>query len=151
MKKLQNLVIELASKIPFQNEVNTNISSSSIGWHIEHSFLVLNGIIETLKCSDPKEYSWKFNFIRLIVMSLKKIPRGKGKAPKVVTPNGQLSSESLQQHFLKTIESLKELETLESNRFFTHPYFGKMKLKQTITFLEIHTQHHLKIAAEITK
>jgi len=43
------------------------------------------------------------------------------------------------------------LKTLPKDRYFEHPFFGKLKLKQTINFLEIHTMHHLDIIEDIKK
>jgi hypothetical protein len=38
---------------------------------------------------------------------------------------------------------------VSKDHFFEHPYFGKLKLKETIRFLEIHTTHHLSIIEDI--
>ena len=45
--------------------------------------------------------------------------------------------------------SLVDLETLNANSYFTHPYFGDLNLKKTIWFLNLHTNHHLKIIKDI--
>ena len=43
-------------------KVNNRVSASSVGWHIEHSLLVIIEIIEALKQSDNTAYKWKFSF-----------------------------------------------------------------------------------------
>ena len=56
---------------------------------------------------------------------------------------------NLQLHVNKTRETIKGLETVSKDHFFPHPYFGNLKKKETIRFLEIHTNHHLKIIRDI--
>jgi hypothetical protein len=82
-------------------------------------------------------------------LATKKIPRGKAKAPKVVVPKEGVTIANLEQHLAKARDAIKALEFVSKNHFFKHPYFGNLKKKQTILFLEIHTQHHLKIILDI--
>ena len=82
-------------------------------------------------------------------MSTKKIPRGKAKAPQVVVPKEGITIADLEYHLTKARDAIKALEFVSKNHFFKHPYFGDLKKKQTILFLEIHTQHHLKIIQDI--
>ena len=44
-----------------------------------------------------------------------------------------------------------KLENISKDHYFEHPFFGKIKRKETIRFLEIHTNHHLKIIDDILK
>jgi hypothetical protein len=82
-------------------------------------------------------------------LATKKIPRGKAKAPKIVAPKADINKDELQLHLNRTRETIKALELVSKDHFFEHPYFGKLKLKETIRFLEIHTQHHLDIIRDI--
>ena len=151
MKNLEKLLDQLESRISLFEKENIAISRSNVGWHIEHSLLTLNGVTKVLLQSDPKDYQWKFKLSRMIILILGKIPRGKVKAPQIVVPNSAIDLHSLQEHINKSRNSIKELESLSNNHYFEHPYFGKLKKKETLRFLEIHTNHHWKIIEDIIK
>lgn len=148
--KMSELIAGIEKAIPHHNIIAPSISKSSVGWHIEHSLLTINLIIEAVKKSDSLKYRWRFNVKRLLVFTINKIPRGKAKAPKVVTPE-KYDIESLNMHIKKAKERLNDLSKLDAGNFFLHPYFGNLNLKHTIKFLEIHTNHHLKIIDDILK
>jgi len=151
MKNLEILLDQFESRIPLFEKENLAISKSNIGWHIEHSLLTLNGVIKFLTHSNPKDYKWKFNFIRIIVMKTGKIPRGKVKAPQIVVPKDTISKTQLLANLEQTRKMVLELETISKEHYFEHPFFGKLKRNDTIRFLEIHTNHHLKIIEDIIK
>jgi hypothetical protein len=149
MNKLDNLLNQLEANVSHHETLNQKVSEATIGWHIEHSLLVINGITNRLIKSNPNDYTWKFSFIRIVLMTTKKFPRGKGKAPEVVQPKGNIDKNSLLTHILLTRNKINELNTLPKDKYFEHHFFGKLKLKQAINFLEIHTKHHLDIIADI--
>ena len=151
MNHLRHLLNELEIKIAKEDAINAAVSKSSVGWHIEHSLLTINMIIEALKKSDPISYQWKFSFIKTLVFTLNKIPRGRAKAPGIVQPKNTFTVETLKKHLDQTKEKLGEFATLQPNNYFEHPFFGKLKLKPTIKFLKIHTRHHLAIINDIIK
>jgi hypothetical protein len=149
--RIEQLVSELEVYIPRQELLFPEVSSSSIGWHIEHSLLTINLVTDTVKRSDPQDYKWSFNFWRTIIMMTKKIPRGRAKSPKIVRPTADFNVNSLIDHINKTRQQIRILETCVPNNYFVHPYFNKLDLKSTIKFLEIHTNHHLKIIKDINE
>lgn len=149
MNKLDILLNQLETKIPHHEKLNQKASHASIGWHIEHSLLTLNGITDFLIKSNPNDYKWKFNFIRIVVLTMEKIPRGRAKSPEVVQPKVNIDKNSLLIHIIETRNKINELKTLSKDSYFEHPFFGKLKLQQTINFLEIHTKHHLDIIEDI--
>jgi hypothetical protein len=151
MNKLKALIEELEKNIPKQEQLNQAVSNSSVGWHIEHSLLAINLIIESLKKSNPTDYKWKFNFTRMLVYTMNKIPRGRGKAPVAVKPKDDFNTDTLKNHVDKVINKLDELNHLKPNQYFEHPYFGKLNVKPTIQFLKIHTRHHISIINDIIK
>jgi hypothetical protein len=151
MKNLDAIVPELANYIADYNQFNHAISEASVGWHIEHSLLVIKQVTATVAQSEPKLYKSKFNLSRFFVFLLKTIPRGKAKAPKVVIPVDEITLETLQESLKNTYQAITYLKDCEANQYFMHPFFGQLNKKQTIKFLEIHTEHHLKIIRDILK
>lgn len=151
MKKLLALVNQLEVYISSHEKVNPAFSSATIGWQIDHSLLTIDMIIGALQKSNPDKFIAAFNFAKFRVFLFRKIPRGRAKAPKIVMPNNTFDIVSLQNHIAATKEKIELLKNIPSNHFFTHPYFGDLKLKDAITFLEIHTQHHLSIIEDVMK
>ena len=150
MKNLENILNELEEAIISQEKVNPTVSSSSVGWHIEHSLLVINSVITQMAKSDPSKYRWSFSFWRMLVFMTNKIPRGKAKAPKVVRP-----AESVPTSLIAQLQLAKQqvdvLDTLSPNHYVEHPYFGHLNLQPTRKFLVIHSQHHLDIIRDIVE
>jgi hypothetical protein len=149
LEKINDIANKLNDYIPHHNKLVTNVSLSSIGWHIQHSLQVLMAITIALKESKPKDYKRNFKIFWLLISFLGSIPRGKGQAPKSVLPMGEISIDSLQNSMNQTINLLMKLNNLSSKAFFVHPYFGTLRLKDAIHFMEIHTKHHLKIIQDI--
>lgn len=149
MQELSKLIKSLEEKIPMMDAANTQISSAKVGWHVQHSLLVINSIINGLKQSDPTMYQWKFNLNKTLIFTLGKIPRGKGKAPKAVQPKEEITKDTLLESVEKANISIAELNNVQKNQYFLHPYFGHLNVKPTIKFLKIHTKHHLKIINDI--
>ena len=151
MKNLDAILPELANYIADYNQFNHAISEASVGWHIEHSLLVIKQVTATVAQSEPKLYKSKFNLSRFFVFLLKTIPRGKAKAPKVVIPVDEITIETLQESLKNTYQAIAYLKDCQENQYFMHPFFGQLNKKQTIKLLEIHTEHHLKIIRDILK
>ena len=151
MKNLDAIVPELANYIADYNQFNHAISEASVGWHIEHSLLVIKQVTATVAQSEPKLYKSKFNVKRFVVFLTKTIPRGKAQAPKVVIPVEEITVDSLQESLKNTHQAITYLKDCEENQYFMHPFFGQLNKKQTIKFLAIHTEHHLKIIRDILK
>ena len=151
MKNLDSIVPELATYIPKYNQSKITISEASVGWHIEHCLLVIKQITATVAQSDPLLFKSKFNLTRFFVFLSKHIPRGKAKAPKVVIPSDTITLDTLQESLKNTYQAITYLKDCEEKQYFMHPFFGQLNKKQTIQFLAIHTEHHLKIIRDILK
>jgi len=149
MKSLPHILSELEEKLSYSDLINPIISATSVGWHIDHSLMVINQIIKAVNLSEPKEYEWKFNSKRLIVFTLNKIPRGKAKAPKAVIPVDEFDTDSVREKFIMARENIELLKELHPNKFFMHPFFGKLNVKHTFKMIQLHTNHHLHIIKDI--
>ncbi len=148
MRNIEKSLDELYNYIAHIDQLNTDVSAVNVGWHIEHSSLVIIKIIEAVSKSDPKKYKWKFNIKRSFVFFLKKFPRGKAKAPDIVMPK-QTEKTDFPALLIKTKEAIKKLDEAGHNQFFLHPFFGNLNKKDTFIMLDIHTKHHLQIVKDI--
>lgn len=146
--RLESIVNELTTYLPDHKKRNLSISNSTIGWQIEHILLTINQVLKNCEESIDSNYQPKFSIWKLIVFTTKKIPRGKVKAPKIVRPE-LFDKNSLEIHIKQTTENLKIINDLKKNQYFNHPIFGHINKIKMIKFLEIHSNHHLKIIREI--
>ena len=152
MTKLQSILDQLKSHIPDFEKTNPAVTTSTVGWQIDHSFLVINTVVDAIKKSNPNDYKWKFNKNRFLVQTdLRKIPRGRVKAPKAVQPFEEITLEHLKKQLEITRSNIAALDSLEAKNYFTHPFMGDLNLKTTIDFLGLHTKHHLKIIEDMLK
>lgn len=146
--QLKLLIGLLEQKIIHSSKENSAISGVNVAWHIDHSLKVINSVIATLQKSDAK-YSWDFNLKRTYFFLRKSIPRGKARAPKAVQSFEEITPKDIERQIKTARFLIQELETMDKNTNFIHPFIGKLNLKQAIKFLEVHTQHHLKIIEDI--
>ena len=149
MKNLQKQVQKLADHLSNCALENPSVSAATVGWHIEHSLLVIKQITATVAQSDPTLFKSKFNFTRFWVLLFNYIPRGKAKAPKVVIPTSTLDANYLKESIGHTYQAIAYLNDCLTNQYFMHPVFGSLNKPQTIRFLTVHTNHHLKIINDI--
>jgi len=148
-KNVDELLILLEEKLNSFERKNEKISKGTVGWHIEHSLLVIIKICESVSVSNPENYEWKFSLKWLIVYFTGSFPRGKAKAPPTVLPGEAINLETMKISLALTRKRLSDLISCQPNQFFIHPFFGKMNRDSTQKFFAIHTRHHLKIINDI--
>ena len=145
-----DLLQKIESNIAFSEVFNERVSKANVAWHLDHSLKVINSVITTLQKSDT-DYKWNFNLKRDYFLFVKRIPRGKARAPKTVQSFDEITVASIERQLKTAGYLVQEMETMNPKTNFIHPYIGKLNLKQAFTFIEIHTQHHLKIIDDILK
>jgi len=141
----------MEDSIQFKERKNLKVSKATVGWHLDHSLKVLNGVLIAIKESDPKLYKKKFNSLRFITFILGKFPRGKAKSPKRVLPPEIIETTAIENQLRELKKNIEFIPELKEHQFFEHPFFCHLNKKQTIKFLGMHTNHHLKIIKDILK
>tara|TARA_R110002072_G_scaffold30166_4_gene94605 strand:+ start:1025 stop:1474 length:450 start_codon:yes stop_codon:yes gene_type:complete len=141
----------IEDSIRLKERKNLKVSKATVGWHLDHSLKVLNSVLLAIKESDPNLYKKKFNSVRFVTFTLNRFPRGKVKAPKRVLPPEIIETNAIENQLKEVRSKLKYMDELEENQFFDHPFFNHLNKKQTIKFLGMHTNHHLKIIKDILK
>ena len=151
MENLESQLAYFESQLDNYETVNYAVSEGSVGWHIAHCSMVCVSILNALKASDENTYSKKFNLKKTIVFFTKKIPRGKAKAPSAVQLKDEINKVTITLGIAKTKEKISHLNLLSENKYFNHPFFGNLNVKNAKKFLLIHNNHHIKIIADILK
>lgn len=148
---LKEQLIEIASLIEKAAIENSKISKKGIDWHLDHSLKVLINIPKALKNSNPSDYKPNFNFMRSLIYTFNRIPRGKGKAPKHVRTFETITKEQLYTQLKEAKQAISTVDELDENSHFQHPYFGVLNLKHAKKMMLLHTKHHLNICRDILK
>ena len=151
MQTLEQQLVELELFIPFMEKENFDVSKVSVAWQIDHSLRVVNGIIEVLEDSDPNLFQQRANLWRFLFLTLNFLPRGKGKSPKRVMPDYHISESDLKRRLGFAFENILSSKKIPKKAHFRHPMFGTLIREQSSHFIQIHTEHHLKIIRDILK
>lgn len=146
---LQAQLNEMKQYISEKDVKKPSVSSAPVDWHLSHSLKVINNIITNLESSDPEDFKKEFSFWKILIFLTRKIPRGRARSPKVVLPPDEITVKDLENEWRKAKQNVHLLNTFPRKAHFEHPYFKHLDRNQTKTFLEIHTEHHLKIIREI--
>lgn len=149
--KLNKQLQEIKKYIPKHEVVNPSVSSSTIGWHIDHSLKVINSVVKTLHASDPETYKDNFSILGKFFLAIGYFPRGRAKAPKYVRPPEQILEDDLISQIETARTNLETIKQLHNNSYFKHPMFGNINTQRVNRFLVTHTKHHLKIIRDILK
>ena len=151
MENLESQLAYFESQLDKFETVNYAVSEGTIGWHISHCTMVCASIINALKASDENTYSKKFSLKKTIVFFTKKIPRGKAKAPSAVQLKDDINKVTIVLGIAKAKEKISQSNLLIENKYFNHPVFGNLNVKNAKKFLLIHNNHHIKIIVDILK
>jgi len=146
---LDDELLEIEAYFTKKEVQNAVVSQANFAWHLDHILKTINSITENLVASNPEEYDSKFNIQRILVHTSGTIPRGAAQSPQSVTPPDTILLDSLGIQWEQAWKSMEKISGLDENAFFAHPVFDHLDRDQTRRFLEIHTNHHLKIIKDI--
>ena len=113
------LLTKLESFIDLHQKLNDTISDETIGWHIAHSCQVINTITNAIVNSDPSKAKPKFSGLYYWIMLTNHIPRGKVKAPNIVSPKKTISKEEIIEEIELAKANLQTLASAGQNKYFT--------------------------------
>jgi hypothetical protein len=141
---LQKTLLTLESYISKATISNEKVSNATIGWHIDHSLMVINKVLSQLEKSDEKDYKSNFNLKRFVIFLKGKMPIGVAKAPEAVKPT-QVFNEAETLLFIEKAKNKVEMSMqLSKNKNFKHPFFGPMTAEEWGIISYKHLDHHLK-------
>lgn len=139
---------ELFSKRDF---ANPEVSKANVAWHLDHMLKTINQVSKKLIDSDPGAFRSNFSPQRTFVHTSGIIPRGAAESPKNVRPPEVVLLDSLERQLSLAKINLKKITDLNEKANFQHPIFKQLDRDQTRRFLDVHTNHHLKIIRDILK
>ncbi len=142
---------KLERYLSVKDKRKASVTTSDVAWQIDHSLKVINLVSETLLKSNPEDYKSNFNTWRLVLFTIGYFPRGKVKAPKYVRPPEIITIEDLNEQILLAYQNIERLKLADKHAHFKHFIFGLLDKKRTVRFLQLHTNHHLKIIRDILK
>lgn len=148
---LKNQLFRIETLIPLMDKENPKVSKSTVGWQLDHALKVFNAVSTWTENSNSKDYKPRFNFWRSILFPLGYFPRGNVQAPKFVLPPEIILPEDLHPQIQIAKTHIESLTKLPKQAYYEHFIFGKLSKNQTFRFLEMHTNHHLKIVRDILK
>lgn len=149
LTKVNTVINKLESHLKNQNASNPKISQVNVAWHIDHSLKVINNVVLALQKSDPKTYKNNLSLIGRIVLVVGSFPRGRAKAPKSVRPPEVINNQDILAQIETAKTNIQTIATLDKNAYFKHPIFGNINTGKIYHFIELHTNHHLKIIKDI--
>ena len=142
---------EIEALIYKGNKEDKAVSLKGTYWHVDHMLKVINSVCFAIQKSKPETFKSKINLVWQIMKIKGSFPRGKGKAPKAVLPPEIILEEELKSALKMARVNVEEIKKLPKKAYFEHPLFGSLDLKNTQKFLDVHTNHHLKITRDILK
>lgn len=146
---LSNEISELESYLDNLRLISTDVSTVDVGWHIDHVLRANVVICYQLIQSDNETPKRNYNLHKARISLTKSIPRGKKETHPSVSSAKEVTIQDVQRR-LKTLKALlPKLEDCHPENGFVHQAIGWMNLEWSKKFMQIHTEHHLKIIRDI--
>jgi hypothetical protein len=145
-----NAEIEALRRVVARAHVRApEVSKWSVGMHIHHLCLAMDGVCDLLLASEPPPPRVGTSILTTAVLLIGRIPRGRAESPDQVIPTPGISTESLRSMLDDSTERLSAIAVADPGQWFRHFAFGVLNRDRTLKFLRIHNRHHLRIIADI--
>ncbi len=128
---------------------NQEVSGWSVGQQIEHVLIAMSGMALGLKKECLSKTQKADSPLKIEVLNSGSFPRGVIQAPEVSRPQDFVDHDGLKRLILKTSNRVSGLRDLSDKSTIDHPILGEMSRDETIKFMVIHNDHHLRIIADI--
>lgn len=114
---------------------------------------VFTGVLDLLDRPDAPP-SARANIAGWIILTLGRIPRGRGQAPERFVPPDDLDHDALADQVTRARMAFERLsgrqpQLQQAAHRMPHPIFGPLRPRQWMRFARIHTDHHLTIVRDI--
>ncbi len=150
LTQISTLVERSQGELGAANEL---VSKWSTCQHLDHVLKVGAAILDRLR--KPAEAADRgITMVGRVILFLGVVPRGRGKSPEQLR-----GTAATREELLRAVAALEErLSALdegailrEKRRVIRHPVFGGLNGRQSLRVLTVHTAHHLKIIADISR
>ncbi len=140
--------------------VAPEVSAWSPAHHLHHVALanehIFSDLAKAARAETPDAPEDRINAMGLAILTVGRIPRGRGKAPREVSPPDDLARAGFEAAHARSRSAFEALEpyldalpALEAR--MRHPFFGMLNAPQWLRFVLIHTRHHLAIIDDIAE
>jgi hypothetical protein len=140
--------------------VAPEVSAWSPAHHLHHVALanahIFSDLSKAAEAETPDAPEGRINAMGLKILTLGRIPRGRGRAPREVSPPDDLARAGFEAAHARSRSAFEALEPhLDAlpglKARMRHPFFGKLNAPQWLRFLLVHTRHHLAIIEDVAK
>jgi hypothetical protein len=130
------------------------VSGWSVAEQLDHATKVLERGLGLIAADSPR-LDRGINLLGRLLLGLGRLPRGVGKSPAAVRGE-ERSAAQLRETVARIRELLERTDDAVAalagrGPVLPHPYFGGLTPVQTLRFLVVHTDHHLRIVADIRR
>ena len=141
----------LATWVDRRESLHAPTSSWNVGQQIEHCCLVIGGVHDALQRSQPPVPRAKISLVRRGVFLTGRIPQGRAQAPRSVHPEPAPARAHLDACLQQARQQVEAIRAMAPDAWFKHFVFDVLKRDEALRFLQIHTDHHLRIIQQIAR
>ena len=122
-------------------------SAWCVAEQLDHTIKVASSTIQVVLKPNNPTLPYKMNIMGRLVLLFGWIPRGRGKAPEKL--NGTRATRAQLEAQLAELDTVIDRALAEPPRddapILRHPAFGGLSYAESLAFVAVHTNHHLKI------